>query len=37
MYETLYGVKWQNFKLVMGLQKTLTEPSLGLATPHIIN
>jgi arylsulfatase len=37
MGETLYGVKWQNFKLVMYLQKTLTDPSLKLMTPHIIN
>ena len=35
--ETLYGVKWQNFKLVMYLQKTLSDPSLKLATPYLIN
>src|SRR5262249_5665120 len=33
----LYGVKWRNFKMVMYLQRSLTEPSLKLATPHIIN
>ena len=33
----MYGVKWQNFKMVMVLQNTLTEPALQLATPHIIN
>jgi arylsulfatase A-like enzyme len=37
MGETLYGVKWQNFKLVMYLQKTLSDPSLKLATPYLIN
>ncbi|MNT69346.1 hypothetical protein D3C72_2076590 [compost metagenome] len=37
MGETLYGVKWQNFKLVMYLQKTLSDPALKLATPHLIN
>jgi arylsulfatase len=37
MGDTLYGVKWQNFKMVMRLQKTLTDPSLKLMTPHIIN
>ena len=37
MGETLYGVKWQNFKMVMYLQKTLTDPSVKLMTPHIIN
>jgi arylsulfatase A-like enzyme len=37
MGATLYGVKWQNFKLVMYLQKTLTDPSLKLETPHVIN
>jgi arylsulfatase len=37
MGDTLYGVKWQNFKLVMHLQKTLTDPSLKLMTPHVIN
>jgi arylsulfatase A-like enzyme len=37
MGDTLYGVKWQNFKMVLYLQKTLTDPSLKLMTPHIIN
>lgn len=37
MGETLYGVKWQNFKLVMYLQKTLSDPALKLATPHLVN
>lgn len=34
---TLYGVKWQNFKMVMVQQKTLTEPALHLPNPHLIN
>jgi hypothetical protein len=37
MGETMYGVKWQNFNLVMHLQKTLTEPSQKLMTPYLIN
>ena len=37
MNDTLYGVKWHQFKMVMVLQKTLTDPALHLATPHIIN
>lgn len=37
MGEMLYGVKWQNFKLVMYEQRTLTETSLKLATPHVLN
>jgi len=37
MNDTLYGVKWQNFKMVTHLQKTLTAPSRKLMTPHIIN
>lgn len=37
MGETLYGVKWHDFKLVMYLQRTLTEPPQKLATPHLIN
>jgi uncharacterized protein DUF3302/sulfatase-like protein len=37
MGDTLYGVKWRNFKLVMYLQKTLTDPALKLPTLHIIN
>ena len=37
MNDTLYGVKWRKFKMVMVEQKTLTDPALHLATPHIIN
>jgi arylsulfatase A-like enzyme len=37
MGDTLYGVKWRNFKMVMVLQKTLSDPALHLATPHLIN
>lgn len=37
MNDTLYGVKWHQFKMVMVEQKTLTDPALHLATPHIIN
>jgi arylsulfatase A-like enzyme len=37
MGDTLYGAKWRNFKMVMYLQKTLTDPSLKLMTPHVIN
>lgn len=37
MGSTLYGAKWRNFKMVMYLQKTLTDPSLKLMTPHVIN
>jgi arylsulfatase len=35
--DTLYGVRWRNFKMVLYLQKELTEPALKLATPHVIN
>jgi len=34
---TLYGVKWRNFKMVLVLQKTLSDPALHLATPHLVN
>jgi arylsulfatase len=37
MNDTLYGVKWRNFKMVLVLQKTLTDPALHLATPHLVN
>ncbi|MBN9088038.1 MAG: arylsulfatase [Reyranella sp.] len=37
MGETMYGVKWRNFKMVMYLQKTLTDPSVKLMTPHVVN
>jgi arylsulfatase len=35
--EKLYGVKWQNFKLVLVDQKYLTDPALPLGFPHIVN
>ena len=37
MNDTLYGVKWRNFKMVMVEQKTLSDPAQFLATPHLIN
>lgn len=37
MGDTLYGVKWRNFKMVLVLQRTLSDPGLRLATPHLIN
>jgi arylsulfatase len=37
MGDTLYGVKWRNFKLVMYQQKTLLEPAIKLPTPHVVN
>ncbi|MBN9601682.1 MAG: arylsulfatase [Afipia felis] len=37
MGDTLYGVKWHNFKMVMYLQRTSVEPSQKLASPHILN
>jgi hypothetical protein len=37
MGDTLYGVKWQNFKMVFVLQQTLSDPALQLATPHLVN
>ena len=37
MADTLYGVKWRNFKMAFYLQRTLTEPALKLSTPHVIN
>lgn len=37
MGDVLYGVKWQNFKMVLVLQKTLSDPALHLATPHLVN
>jgi arylsulfatase len=33
----MYGVKWQNFKMVMVEQKYFTDPVLPFATPHVIN
>ena len=35
--EEMYGVKWQNFKLVMVEQKYFTDPALPLGMPHIVN
>lgn len=35
--DKLYGVKWQNFKLVLVEQKYSTDPALPLGSPHIIN
>jgi arylsulfatase len=37
MGETMYGVKWQNFKVVFVQKRTFADPELKLATPHIIN
>jgi arylsulfatase len=37
MGDTLYGVKWRNFKMVLVRQKTLSDPALHLTTPHLIN
>jgi arylsulfatase A-like enzyme len=37
MGETLYGVKWRDFKLAFHTQKTLAEPAQKLATPYLIN
>jgi len=37
MGNTLYGVKWHNFKMVLVLQKTLADPAQHLATPHLVN
>jgi arylsulfatase len=37
MGETMYGVKWQNFKVVFVVKRTFADPELKLATPHIIN
>jgi arylsulfatase A-like enzyme len=33
----MYGAKWHDFKLVLIIQKYLTDPALRLATPHLIN
>jgi arylsulfatase A-like enzyme len=33
----MYGVKWQNFKLVFVVQRYLTDPALPLSNPHIVN
>jgi arylsulfatase A-like enzyme len=37
MGDVLYGVKWRNFKMVLVLQNTLSDPALHLATPRLIN
>jgi len=37
MGDTLYGVKWRNFKMVFVLQKTLADSARRLATPHLVN
>jgi arylsulfatase len=37
MGETMYGVKWQNFKVVFVTKRSFADPELKLATPHIIN
>jgi arylsulfatase len=37
MGETMYGVKWRDFKLAFHMQKTLAEPAQKLATPYLIN
>ena len=35
--ERMYGVKWQNFKLVLVQQKYLSDPGLPLGNPHVVN
>jgi hypothetical protein len=37
MGETMYGVKWQNFKVVFVTKKTFADPEEKLATPWLIN
>lgn len=37
MGDTLYGVKWRNFKMAMYVQATSVDAALKLASPHIIN
>ena len=37
MGETLYGVKWQNFKVVFVNKRTFADPEQKLATPWVIN
>ena len=37
MGSTLFGVKWQNFKMLFYLQRSSLEPSQKLETPHIVN
>jgi len=33
----MYGVKWHNFKMVLVEQRTLLDPAMRLATPHLKN
>jgi arylsulfatase len=35
--DKMYGVKWQNFKLVFVQQKYSTDAALALSNPHVIN
>jgi arylsulfatase len=35
--DKMYGVKWQNFKLVLVEQRFATDPALPLNNPHIVN
>ena len=35
--ETMYGIKWRNFKLSLVQQKYLTDPALPLGFPHVVN
>jgi hypothetical protein len=37
MGETLFGVKWHDFKMRLYLQRSSLEPALKLASPHIVN
>src|SRR5215469_631477 len=37
MGSELYGVKWRNFKMVLAIQRTLSDPALRLPTPRLIN
>src|SRR5271170_3283 len=34
---TMYGVKWHDFKMVLVKQKYFTDPALHLAMPHLVN
>lgn len=35
--DRLYGVKWQNFKMVLVQQRYFTDPAPPMGFPHIIN
>ena len=37
MGSTMYGAKWQQFKMVTHLQPTMTDPVMVLPTPRLIN